>query len=108
MILIPEGKQYNVLLAHFPTQFEDALCIGQRRQTDTDEQVVLFVKMTEGHELSAELVKEIKDSIRRELSARHVPAIIDECPEIPVTTNGKKYALPLSHLRLHTYRRNFG
>lgn len=83
-------EKYNVLLAHFPTEFEDALCIGRRRQTDTDEQVVLFVKMAEGHALSGGLVKNIKDSIRRELSARHVPAIIDECPEIPVTTNGKK------------------
>lgn len=57
---------------------------------------MLFVKMAEKHELTPELVKEIKDSIRRELSARHVPAIIDACPEIPVTTNGKKYVtLPL-------------
>lgn len=40
--------------------------------------------------LSPGLVMRIKDSIRRELSARHVPTVIAECPEIPVTTNGKK------------------
>jgi acetoacetyl-CoA synthetase len=33
----------------------------------------------------------MKDTIRRELSARHVPAVIDRCEEIPVTGNGKKY-----------------
>jgi acetoacetyl-CoA synthetase len=46
--------------------------------------------MAEGHGLSSDLVTRIKMTIRQELSARHVPAVVDECPEIPVTTNGKK------------------
>lgn len=80
---------YNVLLMHFP-DIEDALCIGRRRETDQDELVVLFVKMAEGGTCSEQLVQRVKDTIRHELSARHVPAIIEQCPEIPVTTNGKK------------------
>lgn len=28
--------------------------------------------------------------MRRELSPRHVPGVIDECPDIPITPNGKK------------------
>lgn len=80
---------YNVLLKHFP-EVEDALCIGRRRLADKDEIVVLFLKMLNQGNLSEELVQTIKSTIRRELSARHVPGIIDECPEIPVTTNGKK------------------
>ncbi|KAL8661169.1 MAG: hypothetical protein Q9202_005826 [Teloschistes flavicans] len=80
---------YNVLLKHFP-EVEDALCIGRRRLADKDEIVVLFLKMLNQRDLSKELVQTIKSTIRRELSARHVPGIIDACPEIPVTTNGKK------------------
>jgi acetoacetyl-CoA synthetase len=51
---------------------------------------VLFLKMNDGQELSPNLVARIKSTIKQGLSARHVPAVIDECPEIPVTTNGKK------------------
>ncbi|KAL8971045.1 MAG: hypothetical protein Q9183_001241 [Haloplaca sp. 2 TL-2023] len=80
---------YNVLLKHFP-EIEDALCVGRRRMADKDEIVVLFVKMATGGVYSEQLVGDIKSTIRQELSARHVPAIVDECPDIPVTTNGKK------------------
>ncbi|KAF1941435.1 acetoacetate-CoA ligase [Clathrospora elynae] len=95
-ILKPAGVRfgsaeiYNVVLEHFPEDVADALCIGRRRETDTDEMVVLFLKMAEGHQLSSELVDKIKVTIKKALSARHVPAAVDECPEIPVTTNGKK------------------
>jgi len=80
---------YNILLEHFPN-VEDALCIGRRRETDTDETVVLFLKMADGEKFNEDLAKKIQAVVRTELSARHVPAVIDECPEIPVTTNGKK------------------
>ena len=80
---------YNILLKHFP-EVEDALCIGRRRETDTDEVVILFLKMETGKAFSEDLVAKIKATIRSELSARHVPSIVDECPAIPVTTNGKK------------------
>ncbi|KAF2126492.1 acetoacetate-CoA ligase [Dothidotthia symphoricarpi CBS 119687] len=95
-ILKPAGVRfgsaeiYNVLLEHFGEEVSDALCIGRRRETDTDETVVLFVKMAEGHALTEDLVGRIKVTIKQALSARHVPAVVDECPEIPVTTNGKK------------------
>lgn len=95
-ILKPSGVRfgsaeiYNILLKHFPDSVEDALCIGRRRETDTDETVVLFLKMKEGVQFGANLVGDIKSTIRKELSARHVPGVVDECPEIPVTVNGKK------------------
>jgi acetoacetyl-CoA synthetase len=99
-ILKPAGVRfgsaeiYNVLLEHFAREVADALCIGRRRETDTDETVVLFLKMNEDRELSPDLVTRVKATIKQGLSARHVPAVIDECPEIPVTTNGKKYVAP--------------
>ncbi|EUC43616.1 hypothetical protein COCMIDRAFT_100376 [Bipolaris oryzae ATCC 44560] len=95
-ILKPAGVRfgsaeiYNVVLQHFPEDVADALCIGRRRETDTDETVVLFLKMADGRKISSDLVDRIKLTIKKSLSARHVPAIVDECPEIPVTTNGKK------------------
>lgn len=80
---------YNVLLMRFP-EIEDALCIGRRREKDQDELVILFVKMAKEGTYSEQLARRVKDTIRQELSARHVPATIEQCPEIPVTTNGKK------------------
>ena len=80
---------YNILLKYFP-DIEDALCIGRRRESDTDETVVLFLKMASKGIFSQELARNIRAVVRRELSARHVPGIVDECPDIPVTVNGKK------------------
>ena len=94
-ILKPAGVRfgsseiYNVILEHF-TEIEDGLCIGRRREIDTDETVVLFLKMAQGATFSEELKGNVKSVIRKELSARHVPGVVDECPEIPVTINGKK------------------
>lgn len=95
-ILKPSGVRfgsaeiYNILLKHFPDQIEDALCIGRRREQDTDETVVLFLKMKDDSLYTEQLVSDIKATVRKELSARHVPGIIDKCVDIPVTTNGKK------------------
>ncbi|EGP90587.1 unnamed protein product [Zymoseptoria tritici ST99CH_3D1] len=95
-VLKPSGVRfgsaelYNVLLKHFPDQVEDGLAIGRRRADDDDETVVLFLKMKEGATFSDELVQNIQSMVRKELSARHVPGVIDECPDIPFTTNGKK------------------
>lgn len=87
---------YNVILKHFANEIEDALCVGRRREgIDTDETVVLFVKLAATPSgapptISQDLVARIQAAIRKELSPRHVPGIIDACPEIPVTSNGKK------------------
>ncbi|KAK5118896.1 hypothetical protein LTR62_000107 [Meristemomyces frigidus] len=95
-ILKPSGVRfgsaeiYNILLQHFPREVEDALCIGRRREQDSDETVVLFLKMKDAELYNDKLVGDIKAVIRKELSARHVPGVIDKCPEIPVTVNGKK------------------
>ena len=93
---------YNVLLEHFPN-IDDAICVGRRRAHDTDEVVVLFVKMAKDTQFSQELVGKVKEVVRRELSARHVPGIVDECPDIPVTINGKKWVPYLSSIPLSAF-----
>ena len=80
---------YNILLEHF-AEVDDAICIGRRREHDLDESVVLFVKMRPDRQFTDLLVDRIKSAIREKLSARHVPSIIEETPEIPMTVNGKK------------------
>lgn len=98
-ILKPSGVRfgsaeiYNILLKNFPAEVADAICVGRRRETDMDETVVLFLKMAEGKKCDEELKVAIKGAIRKELSARHVPGVVDECFEIPVTGNGKKWVL---------------
>ncbi|KAL4738130.1 acetoacetate-CoA ligase [Aspergillus similis] len=95
-ILNPSGVRfgsaeiYNLLLARFARDIEDSLCVGRRREKDTDETVILFVKMRDGHEFTPQLANGIRDAVRKDLSPRYVPSIVDACPEIPVTPNGKK------------------
>ena len=43
-------------------------------------------------------MEKIKGVIRKELSSRHVPGIVDECPAIPVTTNGKKVEVAVKQI----------
>ncbi|KAL4934712.1 uncharacterized protein BDV17DRAFT_278796 [Aspergillus undulatus] len=65
---------YNILLKHFADEVEDSLCVGRRRDgIDTDETVVLFVKLAfERESLPADLAARIQATIRKELSPRHM------------------------------------
>lgn len=89
-ILNPAGVRfgsaeiYNVLLARFSEEVADSVCVGQQREGDADERVLLFIKMESGKEITPDLVGRIKKGIREDLSARHVPALIVECPDVPV------------------------
>lgn len=82
---------YNILTRFFAADVEDAVCIGRRRETDTDETVCLFVVPAEGKQFTEELQGQIKAKIRAELSPRHVPGVIAAAGGgIPKTGNGKK------------------
>ncbi len=78
---------YAVLEKHFAAHVADSICVGQRRPTDMDEQVLLFVLMKTPGSLSKVLVKEMRDTIAKALTKRHVPKYIFEIPEIPVRVN---------------------
>ena len=56
---------------------------------EDDIRIVLFVKLAPGFELDEGLIDEIKKSIRRDTSVRHVPAKILEVSDIPRTKSGK-------------------
>jgi acetoacetyl-CoA synthetase len=78
------GEAYAVM-EQFKREIDDNLCVGQRRQRDKDETVLLFLKMRPGHLLTPDLEKRIRGAIRTALSPRHVPKYIFETEDIPVS-----------------------
>jgi acetoacetyl-CoA synthetase len=72
-------------------EIEDSLVVGQNWNNDV--RVILFVKMATGIELTEEIQKKIKTTLRANASPRHVPAKIIPVPAIPYTLNMKKVEL---------------
>lgn len=97
---------YNVLARSFAGEVEDAVCVGRRRPSrygpdDGDETVCLFVVMAPGHPfVRGETDRRIRDAVRAGLSARHVPAVVDECGPagVPRTGNGKKVEVAVKQI----------
>ena len=65
----------------------ESVCVGQ--ETGDDTRVVLFVRLREGVRLDDDLRRRIRDTIRAQVSPRHVPAVIAQVPDIPRTVSGK-------------------
>ncbi|KAI0002733.1 acetoacetate-CoA ligase [Xylariaceae sp. FL0662B] len=90
---------YNILTRFFGGEVADAVCVGRKRETDRDEVVCLFVVMCEKETFSPELRERIRAVVRRELSPRHVPSVIEECGAgIPKTGNGKKIEVAVKQI----------
>lgn len=91
-VLNPSGVRfgsaeiYRVLEGQFSKEIVDSICVGQRRPTDIDERVMLFLLLKPGVAFTPDLVARVKSAIRTELSPRHVPMFTFETPEIPVCT----------------------
>ena len=68
-------------------QVAEALAVGQDWQDDV--RVVLFVRLQAGVTLDEPLRQQIRDTIRAQTTARHVPARIIAVPDIPRTLSGK-------------------
>lgn len=114
---------YNVVEKAFPKTIADSIVVGQRyvllvthilhyrvkknnlltqknirRPQDTDESVLLFLKMQSDVPFTPTVVADVKNAIARECSKRHVPKYIFETPDIPTTVNQKKVELPVKHI----------
>jgi acetoacetyl-CoA synthetase len=72
-------------------EIEDSVVVGQKWENDV--RVILFVKLAGGVDLTDELKKKIRQTIRVHASPRHVPAKIIQVPDIPYTLNMKKVEL---------------
>jgi len=77
-------------------EISDSIVVGQPK--DNDIRVVLFVVLKPGFELTNELDKKIRNKIREELTPRHLPQIIKQIMEVPVTLNGKKVEIAVSKI----------
>ncbi len=88
-VLNPGGVRFGssdistVLESHFP-EIADSVCVGQRREEDNDESVMLFLKMGEGEKFSEGLVERVRRKIGEERSKRHVPKYVFQTWDIPV------------------------
>ncbi|MBT8131389.1 MAG: acetoacetate--CoA ligase, partial [Gammaproteobacteria bacterium] len=65
----------------------DAVAVGQQWQGD--QRVVLFVRLRDNISLDDDLRQNIRQTIRRHATPRHVPAKIIAVPDIPRTISGK-------------------
>jgi len=88
---------YTIIEQKFP-QVSDSIAVGQKRPQDSDERVLIFLKMQDGENFTPKLVADIKSAISKALSPRHVPAFIFETPDIPTTINLKKVELPVKKI----------
>lgn len=74
----------------------DSLCVGKNTSGDVD--VILFVKLKPGEELTLERKKLIKDQIKKNTTPRHVPKDIFVVSDIPYTRSGKKVELAVARI----------
>ena len=68
-------------------EIAESVAIGQ--EFDGDTRIVLFVRLTDGHELDDELRGRIRRVLRENASPRHVPAVIAAVADIPRTRSNK-------------------
>lgn len=93
-VRVGTSEIYNVI-EKIP-EVADSLAVGQNR--GEDQRILLFVKMASGHRLSEELREKIRRALRTEASPKHVPALILEVPDIPVTLNMKKVETAVANI----------
>ncbi len=61
-------------------------------------ELILFVKLADGFELTDELRARIRKALASELSPRHTPDVIEAVPAVPRTLSGKKLELPVKRI----------
>ena len=99
-VLKPSGVRIGTAEIYDQVQkidsIEDSLAIGQDYRDD--QRIVLFVKMKAGRELTQDVDKTIRKTLRENASPRHVPEIILATPDIPRTMNGKKVESAIANI----------
>ena len=68
-------------------EVQESIVIGQSWNNDI--RIILFVVLNQGYNLTNDIKKKIKKTIRSKASPRHVPSKIISILEIPKTKNGK-------------------
>lgn len=73
-------------------------CMAVSQDWEDDSRIVLFVVLNTGASFTPELVKEIRDRLRKEASPRHVPEVILQAPELPRTKSNKIVELAVTDI----------
>jgi acetoacetyl-CoA synthetase len=63
--------------------------VAVAQEWDGDSRIVLFVRLADGVVLDDALRNTIQQTLRERSSPRHVPAVIEQVPDIPRTRSGK-------------------
>lgn len=83
-------------------EIADSVVVGQDyllKDGSPDVRILLFVVLADGvAELTDALKKMICQQIRNQVSPRHVPARILECPDVPYTVSGKKVEIAIKRI----------
>ncbi len=77
-------------------EIKDSIVVASEIGNDT--QIILFVVLEKGFQLTAELSQKIKSRLKQMQSPRHVPAMIFSVSDIPRTMNGKKVELAVTKI----------
>ncbi len=93
-VRIGTAEIYNVL-DEFP-EVADSVAIGQN--WESDQRILLFVKLAPGASLVDDLKGRIRRALRDKASPRHVPAMILEVPDIPYTHSMKKVESAITNI----------
>ena len=79
----------------------DSLVVHLDDRSDDDSgmgQLILFVTLAAGVELTDDVRRTIATALRRDLSPRHIPDVIEAVPAIPRTLSGKKLEVPIKRI----------
>jgi len=72
-------------------EIKDSIVVGLDKNNDIE--ILLFVVLSEGDSINDDLINSINNKIKKELTPRHLPKMIFQINEVPVTLNGKKVEL---------------
>lgn len=93
-VRIGTAEIYNIV--EEMEEVDDSLAIGQ--QWKGDQRILLFVKLAPAQKLSSDLKTKIIETLRKNASPRHVPALIFEVLDIPYTFSGKKVESAITNM----------
>ncbi|MEV7661932.1 acetoacetate--CoA ligase [Paenarthrobacter sp. NPDC089316] len=89
--------EYYNLVEGLP-EIQDSLVVHLEDNTGGPGELMLFVVLAAGQEMSVEMANMLKSVIRKELSPRHVPDLVAAVPAVPRTLTGKKLETPIKKI----------
>ena len=79
-------------------EVQDSLVVHLEDKAGGPGELLLFVQLAAGHEMTDAMRKSLRDVIRAELSPRHVPDLVAAVPAVPRTLTGKKLETPIKKI----------